>query len=132
MRYLAAALFTLLVLAAPAAWAQEATLTTPEVLPSPEAVTRLVVSEFMVSRTGGYVTVEFRGASAARRTRTYPIAAGELASFATALDTAVGAPKPAETGGILRRMSYRVICWLLDNNKILDDLGVVIPVTPVP
>lgn len=112
--------------------AQEATLASPEVIPSPEPVTRLVVAEMHLAPAGGYVTLEFRGATSPRRVRTFAIATGELASFATALDTPVGAPHPVETGGILRRMKYRILAWLADNGRLLDDASQPIAVTLVP
>ena len=125
MRYL---FVPLLLALSTTASAQEATLNAPEVLPSPAAVSRLVVAEVLLTRSGGSVTVEFQAGTTPRRARTYAIAAGEMASFVTAIDTA----RSGETGGVARRFNFRVLGWLVDNSKIVDDSAVVIPVTLVP
>jgi hypothetical protein len=122
-------LLLFLLIAAPAAFAQEATLT------APETITKAVVTEFVIERASASarIRVEFQtAAGVGRRAITYQTAnLTELNSLLTAVGTAKNTPQ-AETGSAQRRFNYRVLGWLVDNGKLVDEAGATISVTLVP
>jgi hypothetical protein len=125
MKRVLMSIVTVILLAA-AAHAQEATLTTPETV----AATKVVVREFKVSRQSVEVSVEFRTASdAVKRFLTYSSSeTADIVSFLGALRSA----RAGETGTDVRRVNFRILGWLRDNNRLTDEAGQVITVTLVP
>ena len=122
IRLLAALLIVVLsVVAAPA---QEATIN------APESIARMVVANVNLGRDTSSVAVEFRTSGGEPRLqRVYTLTnAAELVSLITAIDT----PRSGETGGVLRRFNFRVLGWLVDNGKLVNDSGQPIAVTLVP
>lgn len=90
--------------------AQEATLQTP-VLRSAESKYR--VHEVSINAGGVVVTIQVRD-SAETPIRQFDVIDTNTAAFLTALDTV----RPSETGGVLRRMNFRILGRLVDAGAI--------------
>jgi hypothetical protein len=123
-------LLLLLVLLAAPSFAQQGTLSTPETV----TATKVIVAEIHIGRTAAQVDVHFLTAGdAQKRSTTVVIQQADLASFVLAVDTArMPGGGLNETGGVLRRRQYRVLGWIVDNSRLVDESGQVIAVTLVP
>lgn len=106
--------------------AQQATLTTPEALTATKALVRSVDFD----RTTATITVELQtSGNEVKRTLAYATNSSvEYASFLTAIGTA----RASETGSVPRRMQFRVLGWMADNNHFTAPNGDTITVTVVP
>lgn len=100
--------------------AQQFNLTTPETV----SATNAQVQQLVLTRTVALVTVEFQAAdTTVKRTKEYSTSnAAELASFVTAIETV----RATETGGVGRKLNFRILGWLFDNGKIKDEAGSII------
>lgn len=99
-----------LVLLGSVALAQQAALQTP-VPRTSEA--KYVVQEFSVSQTQAMVTIQVRDAAEAT-IRTFDVIDTDATAFLTAMDTV----RATETGGVLRRMNFRILGRLADAGRI--------------
>ena len=106
--------------------AQTTTITTPEV---GVTATRIVVSNFTVTRNGGTIGFEFQATdTTVKRTWSYGIDSSEIVSFLTALGTA----RASETGTVARRTNFRIVGWMADGNRFrgMDNLPLAVTVAP--
>ena len=92
------------------ALAQEATLQTPVPRPS-EAKYR--VHEVAINAGGVIVTLQVRDSSESP-IRNVEVIDSDASAFLTAMDTV----RPTETGGVLRRMNFRILGRLADASLI--------------
>lgn len=109
------------------ALAQQANLTTPE------TSTNLKASTVFMGRVCNCasITVDFLDASGnTKRTINYAINnPADVVSLLTAMETV----RATETGNSVRKMNFRVLGWLQDNSKLVNDVdGSIIGATLVP
>lgn len=97
---------------------------------SPVSEAKLVVEQINITRgAGGQIQVSVQTSTdQTKRLLHFDVAASELTSLVAAMMTV----RSGETGGNARKLNFRVLGWLADNNKIVDSDGAPIAVTLVP